>query len=227
MIEKKLFQTSDGSFSLACEGLNETYHSRHGALQESQYVYIDMGLAYWRKSNPEALFCRVFEMGFGTGLNMLLAASYAQEKKLKMYFETVENEVLPRSLHEQLHYADHFPALATQEARMDLLVNHWDLPFSFLPEFQCLKKNQDYFKWNPTENFEVIFYDAFGAHAQSEMWETKALERSLEYLNKGGVWVSYCAKGSVRRSLEALGMRVERLAGPPGKREMLRAVKPE
>ena len=227
MINKKLFQTSDGSFSLACEDIKETYHSRHGALQESQYVYIEKGLEHWRKRNPEATLCRVFEMGFGTGLNMLLAASFAQQKKVKIYFETVENDVLSDAVHEQLEYVDHFPELATQEVRMDLLANHWNVHFSFLPEFQCLKNNQDYFEWKSAENFDVIFYDAFGAHAQSEMWETRALERSLDYLNKGGVWVSYCAKGSVRRSLEALGMQVERLAGPPGKREMLRAVKPE
>ena len=227
MKEKKIFITADGTPSLALDSVKETYHSRHGALQESRYVYIDKGLKYWDSNHPGSKFCSVFEMGFGTGLNALLAAEYATNHKQSLYFESVENDPLASSIHAELGYASLFPDLENEAARMELLQEYWDTPQKFSSYFNYYKKNQDYFQWDSDRTFNVIFYDAFGAQAQSEMWEEKALTRAVEKLTPGGVWVSYCAKGSVRRTLQALGLIVERLPGPPGKREMLRASKEE
>ena len=225
MTEKKLFKTADGTFSLALENHKETYHSRHGALQESRYVYIEKGLAHWKENNPKPIECRVFEMGFGTGLNALLAADFAHQYTFPVYFETVENDPLISEVHGQLGYTALFPLLGSEKDRMELLQNAWDRELQFSTYFNCFKKQQDYFQWESQSEFDLIFYDAFGAHAQSEMWEEEALQIAVAKLKKGGVWVSYCAKGSVRRALQSLGLEVERLPGPPGKREMLRATK--
>lgn len=225
MTEKKRIKTADGTFSLMLENLKETYHSRHGALQESRYVYIEKGLKHWKEFNPHATECHVFEMGFGTGLNALLAADFAQQHTLPLYFESIENDPLSSEVHEQLGYTALFPHLGSTKERAELLQNAWNREFPFSAYFNCFKKKQDYFQWQSKSEFDLIFYDAFGAHAQSEMWEEKALQIAVAKLKKGGVWVSYCAKGSVRRALQSLGLEVERLPGPPGKREMLRATK--
>ena len=225
MTEKKRIKTADGTFSLMLENLKETYHSRHGALQESRYVYIEKGLKHWKEFNPHATECHVFEMGFGTGLNALLAADFAQQHTFPLYFESVENDPLTPEVHEQLGYVALFPHLGSEKERAELLQNTWNRELSFSAYFNCFKKRQDYFLWQSKSEFDLIFYDAFGAHAQAEMWEEKALQIAVAKLKKGGVWVSYCAKGSVRRALQSLGLEVERLPGPPGKREMLRATK--
>ena len=227
MIAKKPFQTRDGSFSLACEGLNETYHSRHGALQESEYIYRDKGIRFWHEHHPMASQCAIFEMGFGTGLNALLAAQYAKQYSLSIHYEAVEKDPLSSALLEQLQISNHFKDLGDTKTLLKVLTEDWNKNKAFFTDFWLHKKQTDYFQWMPEKGIDVIFYDAFGAHAQGEMWEADALARALSGLNKGGVWVSYCAKGSVRRALEDAGLKVNRLSGPPGKREMLQAIKLE
>ena len=128
MKEKKIFITADGTPSLTLDSVKETYHSRHGALQESRYVYIDKGLKYWDSNHPGSEFCSVFEMGFGTGLNALLAAEYATNHKQSLYFESVENDPLTSSIHAELGYTSLFPNLENEAARMELLQEYWDTP---------------------------------------------------------------------------------------------------
>lgn len=225
MPEKKLLRTGDGSFTLACEAINETYHSRHGALQESRYVYLQKGLAYWHQQNPSATHCNIFEMGFGTGLNALLAAQYGLQNQFFITLESIENDPLEATLQERLglyqFFVDHFK----KEDVLRFLSEEWNHVMEPFSSFKLCKRTIDYFEWKPSFGIDLIFYDAFGSHAQSEMWEKTALERCVKGLRPGGVWVSYCAKGSVRRALGELGLQVERLEGPPGKREMIRAVK--
>ena len=224
---KNILRTRDGSQTLFVESKSETYHSKHGALQESKYVYINKGLDYWWSCNPQATRCRVFEMGFGTGLNALLAARYALTSTHDIYFESVENDPLPLSTHQALGLFNHFDDLGDGTILLDSLTEKWNTPHQWFPNFRLYKNQIDYFQWHASHTFDIIFYDAFGAHAQGEMWEIDALQRAVACLDLGGVWVSYCAKGSVRRNLKSLGLEVARLPGPPGKREMLRAIKVE
>lgn len=226
-ISKKIILTKDGTPTLAIDSLKETYHSRHGAIQESSYVYIEKGLSYWLAAHPESKTCNIFELGFGTGLNALLTAQHTQHYGCQILYESIENDPLPANTHADLGFCNLFHEMGSQETILDILSNHWDIPIALVTNFSLHKKEIDYFEWQGTQAYDVIYYDAFGSHAQNEMWEKPALERVIAKLNKGGVWVSYCAKGSVRRALAALGLKVERLAGPPGKREMLRAVKVE
>tara|TARA_B100001057_G_scaffold87238_1_gene83206 strand:- start:247 stop:915 length:669 start_codon:yes stop_codon:yes gene_type:complete len=222
-MQKKIITTGDGSPSLYIDQLNETYHSKHGAITESDYVYIKKGFAHWLGLNSQKA-PRIFEMGLGTGLNAYLSFIFAF--KHKIFCEYVSVEKFPLSIHE-------IQSLKMKNALPDTYHHHffdqlhevsWGQTLS-QSNFLFKKLDQDFFNVTFDQCFDILFYDAFGYHAQSEMWQEKALQKCYDLLQTGGVWVSYCAKGSVRRSLEKIGFSVERLEGPPGKREMLRAIK--
>jgi tRNA U34 5-methylaminomethyl-2-thiouridine-forming methyltransferase MnmC len=239
-----LIETSDGSHSLFVPALNETYHSRHGAMQESQWVFIKQGLEYvCLNKGPrmhefgvsgvgvtlqegrvtERSRLRIHEVGFGTGLNALLAMRWAEEHRVHVHFTTLETNVLSPELAAQLNYA------SSEKERSDFLKMHtcaWNEDVSINPHF-TLHKAQRRVQDEQAENqYDVVFYDAFGPPTQPEMWTLAIFQRMYAALKSGGIFVTYCAKGQVRRDLQAAGFTVERLPGPPGKREMLRATKP-
>jgi tRNA U34 5-methylaminomethyl-2-thiouridine-forming methyltransferase MnmC len=243
-----LIETSDGSHSLFVPALNETYHSRHGAMQESQWVFIKQGLASaplgQRPSSVgersrttvgersrttvgersrTTLGHRILEVGFGTGLNALLAMRWAEEHQVNVHFTTLETNVLSPELAAQLNYA------TSEKERSDFLKMHtcaWNEDVAITPHF-TLHKAQRAVQDEQAENqYDVVFYDAFGPPTQPEMWTLAIFQRMYAALKPGGIFVTYCAKGQVRRDLQSAGFTVERLPGPPGKREMLRATKP-
>lgn len=223
-MKKELFTTADGSPSLRVVSLRETYHSRHGAQTESEYVYIDKGLRFWLQENGQSK-CQIFELGFGTGLNAYLTAAFAIQNKIEIEFHSVENN--PLTLEEAIIFGKHIPKLEDC-SNLDFHELHqceWEQAVKMSP-FILTKYQNDFKNQNIDRTYDVLYYDAFGAHAQPELWTPEWMQKCFEMLNPGGVWVSYCAKGSVRRGLEAAGFKTERLPGPPGKREMLRAIKP-
>ncbi len=214
-----LIETSDGSHSLFVRSLNETYHSRHGAMQESQWVFIKQGLDHLQESKKT----RIHEVGFGTGLNGLLAMRWAEEHQVHVHFTTLETNVLSLELAGQLNYAS-----SEQECSVFLNMHAalWNQDIVITPHF-TLHKAQRAVQDEEAENqYDVVFYDAFGPPTQPEMWTLAIFQRMYAALKPGGIFVTYCAKGQVRRDLQAAGFTVERLPGPPGKREMLRATKP-
>ena len=199
--------------------LNETYHSRHGAAQESQWVFIKHGLEHaYRNAEP-----RILEVGFGTGLNALLAMRWAEEHKVHVHFTTLETNVLSLELAEQLNYA------SSELERSDFLKIHsvaWNEDIVITPHFTLHKALREVQTEVGQEQFDVVFFDAFGPPTQPEMWTPDIFRRMINSLKPGGILVTYCAKGQVRRDMQSVGFTVERLPGPPGKREMLRATKP-
>lgn len=223
-MKRNFFITGDGSHSLRVDSLKETYHSKHGALQEASYVYIDQGFKYWITENNKGS-CSIFELGFGTGLNAYLTANYAFQNKVLTRYTTIENNPLRMEEVNVLNYID---TIKVPDQQIDFIGLHsclWNNVYK-IPYFDFIKYHMDFQRFDEKEKFDVLYYDAFGAHAQPELWSEALMKRCFRLLNPGGVWVSYCAKGSVRRGLENAGFLVERLSGPPGKREMLRAVKP-
>jgi tRNA U34 5-methylaminomethyl-2-thiouridine-forming methyltransferase MnmC len=235
-----IIETSDGSHSLFVPALNETYHSRHGAMQESQWVFIKQGLGFTGprmhefgvssvgvtlQEGPvtERSRLRIHEVGFGTGLNALLAMRWAEEHQVNVHFTTLETNVLSPELAAQLNYA------TSEKERSDFLKMHtcaWNEDVAITPHF-TLHKAQRAVQDEQAENqYDVVFYDAFGPPTQPEMWTLAIFQRMYAALKPGGIFVTYCAKGQVRRDLQSAGFTVERLPGPPGKREMLRATKP-
>jgi tRNA U34 5-methylaminomethyl-2-thiouridine-forming methyltransferase MnmC len=235
-----IIETSDGSHSLFVPALNETYHSRHGAMQESQWVFIKQGLGFLGpgmhefggssvgvtlQEGPvtEQSRLRIHEVGFGTGLNALLAMRWSEEYHVNVHFTTLETNVLSPELAAQLNYA------STEPERTDFLKMHtcvWNEDAAITQHFTLHKAQRRVQDEQAVSEYDVVFYDAFGPPTQPEMWTLAIFQRMFAALKPGGIFVTYCAKGQVRRDLQAAGFAVERLPGPPGKREMLRATKP-
>ena len=214
-----LIETSDGSHSLFVRSLNETYHSRHGAVQESQWVFIKQGLDHLQESKKP----RIHEVGFGTGLNALLAMRWAEEHRVHVHFTTLETHVLSLELAAQLNYA------SSEQEHSDFLKMHaaeWNQDILITPHFTLHKALREVQSEISESQFDVAFFDAFGPPTQPDMWTPDIFRRMFNALKPGGILVTYCAKGQVRRDMQSVGFSVERLPGPPGKREMLRATKP-
>lgn len=223
MSEVKLILTADGSHSLLNTALDETYHSRHGAVQESAHVFIRHGLTYAWEQNPAAQQLKVFELGFGTGLNAWLALQFAKQQNLSVTYTTVESYPLTAAVWQQLNYV-------SASSRTDFDALHqatWNQSAVINRHLTLRKLNQD---WDKTELesdfYDVCFFDAFAPNKQPELWSRASLQKAANALTAGGVFVTYCAQGQLKRNLRALGLKVETLAGPPGKREMVRAIKP-
>lgn len=222
MSSLKIITTSDGSHSLFNEELNETYHSVHGAIQESLHVFIQSGLIYFlEKFNPSNI--SILEIGFGTGLNSLLTVRAAKQLSLTFQYKTLEAFPLEEEVWSKLNYADtlnlkvHFDSLHRVS---------WEEAHTILPNFQFQKhhiKLQDVVLSPST--FDIIFFDAFAPNKQPELWEIDTLKKVTDSLRANGVFVTYCAKGQLKRDLKSLGLTVETIPGPPGKKEMVRAIK--
>ena len=217
----QIITTADGSHSLLNTALNETYHSQHGALQESNHVFIDHGLRFFHvRYNPQAI--RVFEVGFGTGLNAWLALQYSEKTGVSIDYTTLETSPLPEAVWSKLNYA------TTADGRNHFTGIHsaaWDGAAAITGQFTLRKISASLQEFSAHAKFDVVFFDAFAPSKQPEMWEIDLLRKVVGWLDAPGVFVTYCAKGQVKRDLRSLGTSVETLAGPPGKREMVRAMK--
>ena len=221
MDEVKIITTSDGSHSLLNTALNETYHSVHGAIQESRHVFITHGLAEWMSKSGSSEI-KIFEVGFGTGLNTFLAALESSARNIKVYYESWEAFPLNESIVHQLNY----PAILGSEKMFnDIHAAPWNQPTEISKEFTLRKVKANLIEDPLGESikFDVIFFDAFAPARQPEMWSAEVLRKVVDTLAPAGIWVTYCAKGQVKRDLRALSLNVETLPGPPGKKEMIRA----
>lgn len=221
-IDPQLLITRDGSPTLLDPVHHSSYHSIHGAIQESRHVFIDAGLGFVLAKSPK-MHISIFEMGLGTGLNALLSLGYgSQSKNLSIHYTSIELSPLSEACWTQLDYSaagdpKHYEAIHKAP---------WHQVMSITPNFTLEKKLLDLIEHNPGINqVDLVYYDAFGPSIQPELWTTVTLHKMVDLLVPGGVFVTYCAKGDVRRTLSNLGLAMERLPGPPGKREMLRGIK--
>lgn len=201
--------------------MDEQYHSLNGAFTESEHVFIKMGYLHQSASEPV-----VFEVGFGTGLNCLLTAVWAQKLKRCILYYTVEKYPVEKEWIEKLGYG----ALISEEADELYRKIHackWDEKVQISEYFHLVKMQKDITKDKPEieQPANVVFFDAFGPDKQPEMWTPRIFERLNKIMAPQGVFVTYSAKGQVRRDLSAAGFSMERLPGPPGKKEMLRGIK--
>lgn len=199
---------------------DENYHSRHGAIREAYHVFIDHGLAACNRESPHIL-----EMGFGTGLNALITLMEAKDRLLNVSYTGVDAYPVPE---EEVALLNYIQVMNAQPHRKDFIKMHscpWEIPQKITDHFTLIKRRLDFRELCDKHAFDLIYYDAFGARVQPELWTEPLFERMYEALKTPGILVTYAAKGSVRRAMQATGFTVERLPGPPGKREMLRAVK--
>lgn len=220
-MNRKIILTADGSHSLHVDELDEQYHSIHGAIQESQHVFIEHGLKFVKQSKWDV---HILEVGFGTGLNALLTG-LERNKGDKFYYTTLEAFPLEDELIAQLNYAD---AIGTDRAQIywkEIHEAQWEKQV-VIDFFFVLKKLQQKLEdFSAEAEFDLVYFDAFAPNKQPEMWTNEMLAKVYDALKPGGVLVTYCSRGQVRRDLEALGFTVERLDGPPGKKHMVRAIK--
>jgi tRNA U34 5-methylaminomethyl-2-thiouridine-forming methyltransferase MnmC len=217
----QIIQTSDGSHSLLNTELNETYHSHHGAVQESMHVFINQGLSFFLSMHPHQQV-RIIEVGFGTGLNAFLTLQNLQSN-VKIHYTSIEAFPLPESIWSALNYAS---TPIEKETYKKLHEAKWNEPTCINDHFTLLKLNTTLQAIDLSNSvFDIIYFDAFAPNKQPEMWEVSLLQKVVSTLPPAGVFVTYCAKGQLKRDLRSVGLNVETLVGPPGKKEMVRALK--
>lgn len=220
----ELFETSDGSHSLHSKKYGVSYHSKYGAVQETQHVFIDAALR--PKLAEQTSQLEILELGFGTGLNALMTLLEASRKKHRIRYTTVEAFPIPLEMAAQLNYVDLLQAPQFAEAfrkMHELPSAEWTALTDYFDFCKLLVPFQE-LAFEPT--FDIIYFDAFAPNAQPELWEAPLLSAMYAATKPGGLLTTYCAKGAVKRTLRAVGFEVETLPGPPGKREMTRAWKP-
>lgn len=217
----EIITTADGSHTLRNQALGETYHSIHGAVQESVHVFIENGLmSFIGKDRTEIT---ILEVGFGTGLNALLTLRRARMHKQKVVYTAIDPYPLPENIWSVLNYSD---SSSNAEEFNFLHRSPWQIGTALDSYFELLKIKTTLQEYTPdSESFDLIYYDAFAPSKQPELWELPMLKKAVAALKNGGIMVTYCAQGQLKRNLKALSLDVETLPGPPGKKEMVRGVK--
>ncbi len=221
-MEREIKTTSDGSKTLYIKELNESYHSQHGAIVEAQHVFIKNGLNLVYDNE-----IYILELGFGTGLNVLATINdfLKTDKNHIIHYYTLEK--YPISMHEvdALNYDAIFPELS--EVNKLLHFSDWGVPTEILPGFFFTKFQSDFNELPALDipEIDLVYFDCFGARVQPDLWEMPLLKAVADKMAKGALLTTYSSKGSVRRNLSALGLKVEKKQGPPGKREMINAIK--
>ena len=224
-MKRKIVTTGDGSTTIQITDWNEQYHSMHGAVQEAKHVFLKMGLDFWMNENPDQNSLHILEIGFGTGLNALLTLIHTEKSSVNLLYEGVEAYPVSSEELAQLNYLEAADAQVFEAVFEKMHQTPWEQTETITEAFQLKKRKQTFETLEDQDQHDLIYFDAFGARVQPELWEEPIFQKMSNALKPGGVLVTYAAKGSVRRAMQAVGFKVERLPGPPGKREMLRAVK--
>lgn len=218
----KVFETADGSHSIFSEQFGVSYHSKYGAIQETQHVFINAGLRLKAIIQKEI---SVLDIGFGTGLNALMTCLEAQKRNLNVHYTAVEAFPISLETAHALNYSDVLPEAEVKDIFIKIHEAEWGSTVSITENFTITKLKKQFQELNFQGVFDLVYFDAFAPSAQPELWETPVMTIMYNALKTDGVLTTYCAKGDVKRTMKAIGFKVERLPGPPGKREMTRAVK--
>ncbi|MFT3932315.1 MAG: tRNA (5-methylaminomethyl-2-thiouridine)(34)-methyltransferase MnmD [Chitinophagaceae bacterium] len=224
-MKRNIILTTDGSHSIAIPEMGVTYHSSHGAIQESEHVFIKTGLHYLQATFPSLSEIRVFEMGFGTGLNALLTLIEAEKKQQQIFYHSIERFPLQQDLYQSLNYCTALQR-ADLQAQFDLLHDSpWNIKTDINPNFSLLKTQENLASFTSSEKFHLVYFDAFAPENQPELWTQEVFEKLFYMMEPGGVLTTYCSKSIVRKAMKAAGFTVEKIPGPPHKREIVRAAK--
>ncbi|RLD25965.1 MAG: SAM-dependent methyltransferase, partial [Bacteroidetes bacterium] len=216
----KIIETADGSTSFYNEELDETYHSRHGAMQESLHVFIGAGLIPLQELQKEI---SILEMGFGTGLNAWLTAVKSVDLNLRINYTTLEAFPITDEQVEKLNYSEWAKSETEKEIFSEIHKVPWGEFKEISKHFRIKKIKKEFENFDANQEFDLIYFDAFGPDIQPELWNDEIFMKMYQALNQGGILVTYSVKGSVRRAMKRAGFVVEKIPGPPGKREMCKA----
>ncbi len=219
-MRREIITTSDGSKTIHLPDWDESYHSKHGAVQEAYHVFIKNGLQLFENRTVNIL-----EIGFGTGLNAIITLIEGEKQNLKINYTGIE--AYPVSVEEalEMNYLESLNAID----KKSIFEKMHRIPFAeeimISDNFNIEKRNIFFNEIADIEQFDLIYFDAFGFRVQPELWSTEIFQKMYGALKDNGVLVTYAARGVVKRSMKEVGFTVEKLAGPPGKREMMRAFK--
>lgn len=223
MAELHFVTTADGSKTIFNPEIGENYHSKHGALQESQHVFVKSGLQFLlERSRLDSV--SVLEVGFGTGLNFILTADYCTNHSIRLNYTGIE--AFPLSQH--MICGTGYESFVKQELYDAFLTNYSavlkaPVKLSAYCILEIAAGKLEVFQ--SERDFDLIYFDAFAAVHQPEMWTNESLKRCCSYLKPGGVFVTYAITGNLKRIMKSIGFEIEKAPGAPGKREMLRAIK--
>ena len=219
-----IVKTADGSNTIFNAEVGEHYHSTHGALQESRHVFVNSGLAYLLKNNPQQKSVSILEVGFGTGLNFLLTADYCKEQNIRLDYTGIEAYPLNPEMIAATGY-DQYLSVETWQTFTEKYETALRSAVRLNPFCQLQIANCKLMEFQSNQQFDIIYFDAFASARQPEMWEEISIAHVVQFLKPGGVFVTYAITGNLKRALKALGCKVEKAPGAPGKREMLRATR--
>ncbi|SDR71531.1 tRNA U34 5-methylaminomethyl-2-thiouridine-forming methyltransferase MnmC [Polaribacter sp. KT25b] len=225
-MKREILITSDGSTTIHLPDWNEQYHSKHGAIQEAYHVFIKSGFELFCNSDEKIQgSISILEIGFGTGLNAFITFLEGIKHHKKIDYVGVEAYPVIESEVQKLNYVSELNAEKHQLIFDKMHAVSWDEKQLISDNFKLTKRKQFFEEIEDENNHNLIYFDAFGATNQPELWTETIFLKMYNALKTNGVLVTYSAKGSVRRAMQTVGFTVERLEGPPGKREMLRATK--
>jgi tRNA U34 5-methylaminomethyl-2-thiouridine-forming methyltransferase MnmC len=219
----EIVRTEDGSNTIYNSEVGENYHSRHGALQESRHVFLKSGLEYFLSTNNTSAVS-ILEVGFGTGLNFLLSADHCISQNIALNYTGIEAYPVPESMIAQTGY-DEYVSPTIWEQFISLYPNALQHAIELNKNCQLQIANRKLNDFASERQYDVIYFDAFAAAYQPEMWDEAAITHTLQFLKPGGVFVTYAITGNLKRTIKGLGLKVEKAPGAPGKREMLRATR--
>lgn len=219
-MKREIITTSDGSVTIYLPDMKETYHSKFGAIQEAYHVFIQNGLAL-KKSQPVS----ILEIGFGTGLNAFITYLESEKLQQKIYYTGIE--AYPVTINEvsKLNYVEELKALKNQHVFDHMHRSVWNEDVKMSENFVLNKHKKSFFDIDEVAVYDLIYYDAFGFHAQPELWGIEIFMKMFSALKSNGILVTYACRTSIKNAMKEAGFNVEKLPGPPGKREMLRAFK--
>ena len=221
MNDPGLFLTGDGSHSIQSEKFKVPYHSIHGAVQETEHVFIQAGLT--KRLETKKKLC-ILETGLGTGLNAFMTYLFAERQKTKIHFTSLEAYPVEQEIYQQLNFAD-LLSPAHSDQLQSIHAANWNEDIDFGDYFTFKKVLTDFQDFDYEQIYDLVYFDAFAPNSQAEFWEEPFLSKIYNCLLPNGLLTTYCAKGSFKRALKAVGFTVESIPGPPRKREMVRAIK--
>jgi tRNA U34 5-methylaminomethyl-2-thiouridine-forming methyltransferase MnmC len=219
-LKREIILTKDGSMSIFLPELNETYHSKFGAIQEAKHVFIKNGLSLLNDKSVSIL-----EIGFGTGLNAFITFLEAQKGFQTIDYVGVEAFPVETEIIDQLNYVSELEADAFESVFKEMHLSNWEIENEITTHFNLTKRKQKIEEISDSNQYNLIYFDAFGFTVQPELWNDEIFEKMYKALKSNGILVTYACRTSIKKAMLKAGFQVEKLPGAPGKREMLRAVK--